>query len=135
MDVYRISAITLRVQNMRSSYEFYSRLPGFRLAHGGPSERFTSFQVGGAGGSNSSSGGDSSMYLNLELAQDAGARDFGRVIFHTRNVDELYRYMASDASLSNSATLEGEPQDASWGERFFHVRDPDGYELSFAKPL
>ena len=28
-----------------------------------------------------------------------------------------------------------EPADAPWGERYFHVRDPDGHELSFARPL
>ena len=28
-----------------------------------------------------------------------------------------------------------EPRDAEWGERFFHLTDPDGHELSFAKPL
>ena len=27
------------------------------------------------------------------------------------------------------------PTDASWGERYFHIRDPDGHELSFARPL
>ena len=27
------------------------------------------------------------------------------------------------------------PRDAPWGERYFHVRDPDGHELSFARPL
>ena len=26
------------------------------------------------------------------------------------------------------------PWDASWGERFFHMTDPDGHELSFARP-
>jgi len=25
------------------------------------------------------------------------------------------------------------PRDAAWGERFFHVTDPDGHELSFAE--
>ena len=23
----------------------------------------------------------------------------------------------------------------NWGERYFHIADPDGHELSFAKPL
>ncbi|HIM82059.1 MAG TPA: VOC family protein, partial [Dehalococcoidia bacterium] len=23
----------------------------------------------------------------------------------------------------------------SWGERYFHINDPDSHELSFAKPL
>jgi uncharacterized glyoxalase superfamily protein PhnB len=27
------------------------------------------------------------------------------------------------------------PSDAPWGERYFHVTDPDGHELSFARPL
>jgi uncharacterized glyoxalase superfamily protein PhnB len=27
------------------------------------------------------------------------------------------------------------PQDAPWGERYFHMRDPDGHEQSFARPL
>ncbi len=26
-------------------------------------------------------------------------------------------------------------RDAEWGERYFHVTDPDGHELSFARPL
>jgi len=27
------------------------------------------------------------------------------------------------------------PQNAPWGERFFHIADPDGHELSFAEVL
>lgn len=122
MGVYRISAVTLRIRDMEVSCRYYSRLPGFRLAHGGPAGRFTSFEVG------------SDMYLNLELAQSAGAPDFGRIIFHVDDVDGLYRHMKSDSLLSG-ATIEGEPKDAPWGERFFHARDPDGYQLSFARPL
>ena len=123
MGVYRISAVTVRVKDMGLSCQFYSRLPGFRLAHGGPAEPFTSFEVG------------SDMYLNLELVQGAGAPDFGRIIFHADDVDALYGHMKGDGFLSGAATLEGEPRDAPWGERFFHVRDPDGYQLSFARPL
>ena len=26
-------------------------------------------------------------------------------------------------------------RDAEWGERFFHLTDPDGHELSFAWPM
>jgi uncharacterized glyoxalase superfamily protein PhnB len=28
-----------------------------------------------------------------------------------------------------------EPRDAEWGERYFHLTDPDGHELSFARPI
>ena len=27
------------------------------------------------------------------------------------------------------------PKDAPWGERYFHIRDPDGHEISFARRL
>jgi hypothetical protein len=30
---------------------------------------------------------------------------------------------------------EAAPREAPWGERFFHLRDPDGHELSFARLL
>jgi hypothetical protein len=32
-------------------------------------------------------------------------------------------------------TPEAPARDASWGERYFHLTDPDGNALSFARPL
>jgi uncharacterized glyoxalase superfamily protein PhnB len=43
--------------------------------------------------------------------------------------------MTNDSSISRSAISENPPKDASWGERFFHVSEPDGYQLSFAQPI
>jgi uncharacterized glyoxalase superfamily protein PhnB len=68
-------------------------------------------------------------------SSDSRRTDFGRIIFHTENVDDLYRYMKKEDFLSKHAIFETEPADAPWGERFFHIRDPDGYQLSFAQPL
>ena len=35
-----------------------------------------------------------------------------------------------------NVSMNFEPaKDAPWGERFLHVADPDGHELSFAEPL
>jgi hypothetical protein len=67
--------------------------------------------------------------LNL-LAQPAGRRWswWGRVIFYVANVDELY-YRALAAGCWPTTA----PRDAEWGERFFHLVDPDGHELSFAR--
>lgn len=124
----RISAVTLAVENMERSCDFYSRIPGFALTYGGAGSQFTTFKIG--------SGGAHAMYLNLEERErSSGSRDFGRIIFHTEDVDKLYSFMKNDSVISATAILENEPRDASWGERFFHVRDPDGYQLSFAKPL
>jgi uncharacterized glyoxalase superfamily protein PhnB len=55
---------------------------------------------------------------------------WGRIIFWVDDVDETYA-RALDAGLAP----ETSPADAPWGERYFHLRDPDGHELSFAKPL
>lgn len=125
MSIYRVSAITIRVKDMAKSCEFYSRIPGFILIHGGPKDSFSSFEAGPG----------TKAYLNLELTRETGTCDFGRVIFHVDDVDGLYRHINNDDFLSAAAVLENEPKDAPWGERFFHVRDPDGYQLSFAKPL
>jgi len=124
MKVYRISAVTLKVRDMKRSCSFYSRLPGFNLVYGGEADTFTTFEIEG-----------SKAYLNLELANETKQPDFGRIIFHTEDVDGLYRYMKSDRAISGAVTFETEPEDAPWGERFFHVREPDGYQLSFARPL
>ncbi len=144
MKVYRISAITLKVKDMEKSCSLYSKIPGFRLTYGGkPSDRFTTFEIGKE---------SKATYLNLELIEEEkdssdfykksnlgrkmkASEDFGRIIFHTENVDRLYSYMKHDEYISKSIVFENEPTNASWGERFFHIREPNGYQLSFAQPL
>jgi catechol 2,3-dioxygenase-like lactoylglutathione lyase family enzyme len=134
MEVYQISAVTLMVKNMEKSCNFYSRIPGFRLVYGGTTaDSFSTFEVGK----------NSDTYLNLELGNDDASshedwkqgRDLVRIIFHTEDVDKLYSYLQNDANFSKLVSFENEPIDASWGERFFHIQDPDGYQLSFAKPI
>ena len=36
MNVQKISAITLKVKNMRNEWLFYSKIPGLSLCFGGP---------------------------------------------------------------------------------------------------
>jgi hypothetical protein len=69
-----------------------------------------------------------SGYLNL-IAQPVEKQWcwWGRVIFHVRDVDAY-----GPAFWPRAA---GNPRDAPWGERYFHLTDPDGHELSFAMPL
>ncbi len=123
--VQKISAVTLIVKDMERSCTFYSAIPGFRLVCGGISDSFTTYEIGESG----------KMYLNLELRNKGSRGDFGRIIFHTSNVDELYSYLKKDYNISKLGLIENKPTNASWGERFFHIRDPDGYQLSFAMPI
>lgn len=112
-----ISAVTLATHDMARAVGFYRAL-GFTLRYGGERAGFTSFAAGGS-------------YLNL-IAAPQGQRWawWGRVIFHVDDVDGLH-------ARARSAGFEpdGPPQDAEWGERYFHLSDPDGHELSFARPL
>ena len=70
-------------------------------------------------------------FLNL-IVQPAGRQWswWGRLIFYDSDVDGLYRRLVAAGYRPEDA-----PRDAAWGERFFHVTDPDGHELSFAWPL
>lgn len=117
MIVDRISAVTLKVANMARSVLFYNELLGLEIIYGGPHAPFTSLRTAGA----------QDAILNLE--EGASSSDWGRVIFHVKDVDELW------AHLKERGLDAPRPRDASWGERYFHLQDPDGHELSFAKPL
>ena len=119
--VLHISAVTLAVQDMARAVDFYGAKVGLELLYGGATASFTSFRVGDG-------------YLNLLLAPEggwsAGGGWWGRVIFYVDDVDALYRRLVR-AGLTPSTS----PQDASWGERYFHINDPDGHEVSFARRL
>lgn len=125
---------------MNRSCRFYSQIPGFRLVYGGSfNDIFSTYEIGESN--------DSKIYLNLELISLTNGRNnqndhvttsrkhFGRIIFHTDNVDKLYDYFKNNESISADAIFENAPTDAPWGERYFHIREPDGYQLSFATAL
>ena len=140
MKVNKISAITLRIKEMDRSCRFYSQIPGFRLIYGGSfNDIFSTFEIGESN--------NSKIYLNLEVIRPTNDRNnqndyvttlkkhFGRIIFHTDDVDKLYDYFKNNESISSDIIFENAPTDAPWGERYFHIREPDGYQLSFATSL
>ena len=112
-----IDAVTLATHDMPRAVRFYCAL-GFDVVYGGEASSFTSLRAG-------------SGYLNL-VTQPAQRQWcwWGRVIFHVAHVDALY-----ERALAAGCHPTTTPRDAEWGERFFHLTDPDGHELSFARPL
>jgi catechol 2,3-dioxygenase-like lactoylglutathione lyase family enzyme len=112
-----LSAVTLATHDMRRAVEFY-RLAGFEMLYGGETAGFTSFKAGAS-------------FLNL-IAQPAenSWSWWGRAIFYDDDVDGLHaRFLAAGYRPTTT------PRDAEWGERFFHITDPAGHEVSFAWPL
>ncbi len=53
----------------------------------------------------------------------------GPMILHVAGVDAFWTHLKEKGFKPDT------PQNASWGERYFHVHDPYGHELSFARPL
>ncbi len=129
-----INAVTLTITDMARAVAFYGAL-GLRPSYGGADAPFTSLVLGAG------------EHLNLALPEAvavgsgaqgleqpaAGFEGWGRIVFHLDGVDavDALHRRALDAGLGPQAP----PRDAEWGERYFHLRDPDGHELSFAAPL
>ena len=112
-----VSAITLATHDMGRAVRFYRAL-GFDVISGDADATFTSFRAG-------------TGYLNL-TAQPADRRWswWGRAVFHVADVDAVYR-----RAVAEGLDPQSPPRDAEWGERYFHITDPDGHELSFARPV
>ncbi len=102
---------------METAVEFYRDVLGMKILYGGPGAAFSSLQMHGK------------EYPILNLETGRPETNWGRMIFQVADVDSSWRHFKEKG-------FEPErPQDASWGERYFHMRDPDGHELSFARRL
>src|SRR6266849_10194850 len=117
VNVERISAVTLRVAGMGVSVRFYRDVLGLEIIYGGEEAYFSSLRT--KVGKN--------PILNLE--QGKPATEWGRVIFYVVDVDAFWTH------LKERGFDPERPRDASRGERYFHMADPDGHELSFARPI
>jgi catechol 2,3-dioxygenase-like lactoylglutathione lyase family enzyme len=113
-----IGAVTLVTRDMARAVAFYQAL-GLELTYGGPGAEFSSLRFGRS-------------FVNLTRSQAAEGdfRAWGRVIFRVDDVDAMHA-----RALAFGMTPDFAPRDASWGERYFHMTDPDGHGLSFARPL
>jgi catechol 2,3-dioxygenase-like lactoylglutathione lyase family enzyme len=112
-----LRAITLKVVSIEVSVRFYRDVLGMELVYGGPQLSFCSLVSPGT------------EFPILNLQQGAPAGDWGRIIFHVTDVDAFWQ------RLEEEGFKPDHPENAPWGERYFHVHDPDGHELSFARPL
>ena len=115
MKIQHISAVTLAVQDMAQSVDFYRKL-GLELLYGGEHGSFTTFRA-------------SEGYINLRLISSEVVRRSSRIIVLVEEVDSLY------SKLKERGLEPESPRDDDPGERFFYLKDPDGHELSFVQLL
>jgi catechol 2,3-dioxygenase-like lactoylglutathione lyase family enzyme len=115
--VEKVSAVTFQVTNMQVSVQFYRDVLGMELIYGGEDSNFSSLRASEA----------ESAILNLEKGHPG--EHWGRLILYVTDVDTFW------AHLKEKGFDPETPRDGAWGERYFHMPDPDGHELSFARPL
>ncbi len=115
MKVQHRTAVNLAVQDMAQSVDFYRKL-GLELVYGGERSSFTTLRA-------------SEGYINLRSISSQAVRRLSRVIVLVEEVDSLY------SKLKESGLKPESPRDGDPGERFFYLKDPDGYELSFVQLL
>src|SRR5262252_4639970 len=105
--IEKISAVTLRVADMRASVRFYRDVLGMELLYGGEDAYFSSLRMKEENGT----------ILNLE--QSGPSAEWGRLIFHVSDVEALWAYLRGKGFRAER------PRDGAWGERYFHL---DGHE-------
>ena len=109
---------------MLRSLEFYADALELPVVYGGVDSDFTSLKFG-------------SNFVNL-FVHDEPITFWGRVIVHVDDPDRVHEVLTkavADGRLPDRCAPHAAPEDAPWGERYFHVRDPDGHEVSFARLL
>ena len=114
-----ISAITLITGDMEASVAFYAVLD-LEVVFGGAADMFTTFKV------------SEGQFLNLQIDSSwrSPERVWGRFILWVDDVDAVHEAFVT-AGYSPSMA----PADAPWGERYFHIVDPAGHEVSIARRL
>ncbi len=114
-----ISAITVVTNDMVTTVEFYSVVAP-EIVFGGAASSFTTFKI------------TDGQFLNLQLEPTwvRPERVWGRFILWVDDVDATY-----DAFVAAGFTPSMVPSDAVWGERYFHILDPAGHEVSIARRL
>ena len=71
------------------------------------------------------------LFTNQSLTSSSTMRDAAVPSSAIATFRSLMRHLV----LARRRGATTSPRDAEWSERFFHTDDPDGHELSFARPL
>ena len=113
-----LEGLTLHVENVERSRDFYLAIPGAELQSHRPGE-FALIQIGHA----------RLGLLNKRFLRGGPAFHI-EISTHVAAVDELY-----DRVREGGIEPTGPPRDRAWGERTFHATDPDGNTVEFDSSL
>lgn len=140
----QLNALTLAARDMRKSVDFYVALGLIVTYGGGTDDPFTTLEPPLPASSSSSHRYNLAINLvndpeyspsttSIESSQRRKEKKmlwWGRCIIHVSDVDGMY-----EKAIEHGYAPEFAPRNADWGERYFHILDPSGHELAFAKRL
>lgn len=114
-----LSAVALFTADMAASVDFYETI-GLSVIFGGPETSFTTMDIGPV------------AFLNLQFdpTWTVPERTWGRFIMWVDDVDAAHARLVDAGYVPTMA-----PSDAAWGERYFHITDPAGHEVSVSRRL
>jgi hypothetical protein len=101
MNVEKISALTIKVNDMARSVHFYNRLLGLKVLYGGENACFSSLQTLG----------ERDTSLNLEKGHVTPA--WGRIIFYDEDVDGFWAHMKEKNSVPQGPEMQHGVRDTS----------------------
>lgn len=110
-----LEGLTLHVADVDRSRDFYLRIPGVEVLFQRPGE-FALLRIG-----NGRLG-----LISAAVLPPGSPRFHVEISTSSAGVDELYEQVRSAG-----ITPEDSPTDRAWGERTFHVTDPDGNMVEF----
>jgi len=108
-----LGGVTLHVQDVQKSLDFYSRIPGAKIIippQGDKQHKFAMVQIGN--GRIGLLSGVPQMKFHLEI--------------DSSDLDDMYETLKK-----RGFKPEGPPEVRPWGERDMRVMDPDGYMVEF----
>lgn len=119
MDI-SLAGLTLHVEDVERSRDFYMRIPGAVLLQHRPGE-FALLQFGA---------GRLGLLTNRYVGGAGGPGFHVELSASLAGVDSVYEQVRA-----NGIEPQEAPTDRSWGERTFHVSDPDGNLIEFDSRL
>lgn len=118
------AATFVLVKDVKRSIEFYTDVLDFRVKHNPPDPAFAK------------AGAAEIMLVEMweEVTEEAPQRGLSIYLF-TEEIDAYYAQVLPKLEASPYGELAIPLQDRPWGQREFHVIDPDGAELRFGQTI
>jgi uncharacterized glyoxalase superfamily protein PhnB len=119
---------SIRVTDVRSMLDFYTRTLGFELLRGGPDETNNSLKRGDAQLMIEAAGQFYAPEYNAAIRERLGGKSAVAFYIEATDLDELYA-----AAQSAGAKILDPLAARDWGQSEFTIEDPEGHWLTFWK--